>query len=69
MASLPFGTLLQAKEGAQPDGEETEEYQSGSEDASSEGEPPEEENAKPTDWKIAADRKAVPKRVTKTALV
>lgn len=66
MASLPFGTLLQAKQ-------EAETNINSEEDSSSEGgsdlddDPPQEEDAKPTHWKIAADRKAVPKRVTKTA--
>ncbi|KIO21657.1 hypothetical protein M407DRAFT_28792, partial [Tulasnella calospora MUT 4182] len=66
MASLPFGTLLQAKKEAEPDIESDEDSTSESDKDSDDG-PPDEEDAKPTDWKIAADRKAVPKRVTKTA--
>ncbi|KAG9019401.1 hypothetical protein FRB90_002911 [Tulasnella sp. 427] len=66
MASLPFGTLLQAKKEAEPSSDDEEDINSESY-RDSDDEPPEVEEAKPTDWKIAADRKAVPKRVTKTA--
>ncbi|KAG8902326.1 rRNA biogenesis protein rrp36, partial [Tulasnella sp. 417] len=68
MASLPFGTLLQAKKEAEPDAESEKDSTSESDEDSDDG-PPDEEDAKPTHWKIAADRKAVPKRVTKTAYV
>lgn len=66
MASLPFGTLLQAKQEAETN-IDSEEDSSSESDSDPDDDPPEEEDAKPTHWKIAADRKAVPKRVTKTA--
>lgn len=70
MASLPFGTLLEAK--AEAEAEESSDDSDSSDDSASEGEgnpDPGTDDEKPKDWKLAADRKAVPKRMDKNALV
>ncbi len=66
MRDLPFGTLLRAKTETDPlENEDSSSTDDEDDDLAADGVEPVPE--KPSDWKLAGDRKIVPKRVTKTA--
>lgn len=66
MRDLPFGTLLRAKTEAGPlENEDSSSADDEDDDLAADG--VESVPEKPSDWKLAVDRKIVPKRVTKTA--